>query len=658
MAIDNNFSTYLESDLQTTEFRLETNAHVFQMLTTKVYNDIILAPIRELSTNALDATIEAGSDRPFDVHLPTIDEPYFSVRDYGTGLSPDAIATMYTTMGASTKRNSNAYNGQFGIGKLAPLAYTTSFTVDSYYQNTHYSYLITLKDGIPVYSLLFDSLTSEPNGLKLTLSVKTSDISDFHQRAQDLYRYFDHKPTLNIDLDISTPIDSQLCDDWYFHNERNSYVLMANVRYVIATSNFKTYGMERIIFKLPTGSVSITPGRESLSYDEKTQLAVQAAYDNAFATALSHSQDFLDEQTTPYAQLTLYCSLVNKLPSSVAEQLILTNPTVLPYLSHQSRNYRSRYVLPSSALFCTIRVKQRYHDKTRTENAIDLRCLNDYTYVLADSVNYSHAISQIAKEHNTSTLAIFTKPVGTLQSFLDRTVPILDALGIPYIRTSSYIAPDRVKSDRCGIYYLQYSVHTKTFSAATKARPDQSYTYVPLSGYDVVPEYRPYLELYQDFYSGGPYPFRLIGIQQKYLSEAASNPNFTLLDDTFVDTIRAGAPYTISVKCSSSPYCEFEFAPLPDDVPAVCKLHQQEVQHHSQLCSSPTYHISTCKPLFDHFNIPYNFTTTTVTADMLAPYRLYHNFNNKEDFHYYLQLEYLRELHSNSPSEHPPLHHT
>ena len=656
--IDTNLQTNLETPLQTNQFTIEQNAHMFSMLIGKVYNDLILAPIREWSTNAIDAHILSSNSDPFHVHLPTVDEPFFSVRDFGPGLPESDILGLFSSFGSSTKRDSNAYNGAFGIGRMSGLAYSTSFTVDSYHNGTHYSYLITLQDGIPVNAKLFDSPTSEPSGLKLTLSVKTSDISEFHQRAQFLYRYFDHKPTLNIDLDISTPVDSQLCDDWYFHNELGSYVLMANVRYVIATSNFKTYGMDRIIFKLPTGSVSITPGRESLSYDEKTQRAIQAAYDNAFATALSHSQDFLDEQITPYAQLTLYCSLVKKLPSNVAEQLTLTNPTVLLYLSHQSSNYRSKYILPASALSCTIRVKQRYYDKTRSHDSIDLRNFNDYTYVLADSVNYSHAISQIAKEHSNSALAIFTKSAGTLQSFLDRTVPILDALGIPYIRTSSYIAPDRVKSDRCGVYYLQYSVYAKNFSGATKAQPNQSYTYVPLSGYDVVPEYRHYLELYQDFYSNGSYPFKLIGIQQKYLSEAASNPNFTLLDDTFVDTIRAGAPYTISVKCDSSPYCEFPVAPLPDNVPAICKLHQQEIQHHSQLCSSPTYHIPTCKPLFDHFDIPYNFTTTTVTADMLAPYRLYRNFHNKDDFHYYLQLEHFRELHSNSSSEHPTLHHS
>ncbi len=166
--------------------------------------------------------------------------------DYGTGLSEDAIKTMYTTMGASTKRESNAYNGQFGIGKLAPLAYTSSFTIDSYYNAIHYVYLITLKDGIPVYTLLSSTATSEPNGLKLTLSVRTQDIHLFHDRAKNLYKYFDLKPLLNIELDISTPLASKLCDDWYFHDDGyRSYVLMANVRYQIDISKIKTHSFER-----------------------------------------------------------------------------------------------------------------------------------------------------------------------------------------------------------------------------------------------------------------------------------------------------------------------------------------------------------------------------------------------------------------------------
>jgi hypothetical protein len=58
---------------------------MFQMLTSNVYNDPILAVMREWSTNACDACIAANKPVKFDVNLPTLEETTFSVRDYGTG---------------------------------------------------------------------------------------------------------------------------------------------------------------------------------------------------------------------------------------------------------------------------------------------------------------------------------------------------------------------------------------------------------------------------------------------------------------------------------------------------------------------------------------------------------------------------------------------
>ena len=650
MAIDNNTTTNLLSDnIETAEFRLEANAHVFQMLTTKVYNDIILAPIRELSTNAVDATIEAGSDRTFDVHLPTQDEPYFSVRDYGTGLSEEAIKTMYTTMGASTKRESNAYNGQFGIGKLAPLAYTSSFTIDSYYNAIHYVYLITLKDGIPVYTLLSSTATTEPNGLKLTLPVKLQDVINFHLRACDLYKYFDLKPTLNVELDISTPLASQLCDDWYFHSDGNrSYVLMANVRYVINTGTVDNHGFNRLILKMPTGSVSITPGRESLSYDEKTIAAIQAAYDNVLATSLSHAQDYINEQTTPYQQLLVFSEMVSSLPPDVARQLVLTNPIALFY-AHTQNHYRCVYTLRQSALDCSFKIRQRHYNKSRNVDSFDVQYLKDYTIVLCDSIQTQHAIDTIASEKSTS-LLLLTRPSGSLSDFINAVTPHLDALQLPYIRTSAYDAPEKAKTERIGIHYLHYT--GSQFMRPTKAVPNRTYLYVPLSGYSVTPDYEKYLEIFRLMNKD---PGRLIGIQQKYLVEAQANPNFQLLDDSYIETLRVAGPYVLSERCERAPHCEFINTPLPDDVPSICKLHRTESLKHQQLNTDPLYRNIQCKPLFDHFNIPYSHTITTITHDHLAAYPLYDKFSHSDDFIYYLKLEYIRELHSNSPNQHTPV---
>ena len=648
--IDQNLQTNLHTPLQTNQFTIEQNAHMFSMLIGKVYNDLILAPVREWSTNAVDAHILASNPDPFNVHLPTQDEPYFAVRDFGPGLSEDDILGLFSSFGSSTKRDSNAYNGAFGIGRMSGLAYATSFTVDSYHNGTHYSYLITLQDGIPVNARLFDSPTSEPNGLKLTLSVRVQDIHLFHDRAKNLYKYFDLKPLLNIELDISTPLASQLCDDWYFHDDGyRSYVLMANVRYQIDISKIKTHNFERLILKMPTGSVSITPGRESLSYDDKTIAAIQAAYDNVLSTSLSHAQDYINEQSAPYQQLLIFSEMVASLPSDVARQLVLTDPVALSYV-HTQNHYRCVYTLRQSSLDCSFKIRQRHYNKSRSMDSFDIQYLKDYTIVLCDSIQTQHAIDTIASEKSTG-LLLLTRPSGSLSDFVNVVTPHLDTLQLPYIRTSAYDAPEKAKTERIGIHYLHYT--GSQFMRPTKAVPNNTYLYVPLSGYTVTPDYEKYLEIFRLMDMGHTH---LIGIQQKYLAEAQANPNFQLLDDSYIETLRVAGPYILSERCERAPHCEFIKTPLPDDVPSICKLHQAESLKHQQLYTDPLYRNIQCKPLFDHFSIPYNHIITTITHKHLSAYPLYDSFRLSDDFIYYLKLEYIRELHSNSPNQHAPVH--
>lgn len=104
----------LNTNMETNNFSIEMNSTMFSMLSKNVYNDVILAPMREWSTNAIDACLVAGTTPEFDVHLPTLSKPQFSVRDYGTGLTGEDICTLFATFGASTKRMSNKLNGTFG----------------------------------------------------------------------------------------------------------------------------------------------------------------------------------------------------------------------------------------------------------------------------------------------------------------------------------------------------------------------------------------------------------------------------------------------------------------------------------------------------------------------------------------------------------------
>ena len=426
---------------------------------------------------------------------------------------------------------------------------------------------------------------------------------------------------------------------------------MANVRYVIDTKHFNTHNFSSLILKMPTGSVSITPGRESLSYDDKTIAAIQAAYDNVLSTSFSHAQDYINEQTTPYQQLLVFSKMVSSLPSEVARQLVLTNPTVLSYVRTQN-HYRCAYILQPDALDCSFKLRARHYSKSRTTDSFDIQDLNDYTIVLCDTIQTQHAIDIIAKEQNKH-LLLLTRPSGSLSDFIGKVTPHLDALQLPYIRTSAYDAPEKIKSERIGIYCLRYI--DSSFTRPTKAVPNEAYLYVPLSGYSVTPDYEKYLALFKLMDKN---PSRLVGIQQKYLAEAQANPNFQLLDDSYIETLRAAGPYVLSERCENSPRCEFINTPLPDDVPSICKLHQTESVTHNKLCSDPLYRHISCKPLFDYFNIPYSYTVTTVTLEHLAKYPLYDKFRYSEDFVHYLKLEHIRELYSNLPNQHTAVHDT
>ena len=112
------------------DFKIKASAKAFSILSSGLYANKIRAIVRELSCNAVDSHVASGrTDTPFDVHLPNDLEPWFSIRDYGTGLSHEQVSSIYTTYFESTKTESNDYIGALGLGSKSPFAYTDNFTV-------------------------------------------------------------------------------------------------------------------------------------------------------------------------------------------------------------------------------------------------------------------------------------------------------------------------------------------------------------------------------------------------------------------------------------------------------------------------------------------------------------------------------------------------
>ena len=60
------------------------------------YSNTRLAVVREVTANALDANLEANSDRQIEIKLPTKMNPTFAVRDFGGGLSQEDVFGLYS----------------------------------------------------------------------------------------------------------------------------------------------------------------------------------------------------------------------------------------------------------------------------------------------------------------------------------------------------------------------------------------------------------------------------------------------------------------------------------------------------------------------------------------------------------------------------------
>lgn len=468
----------ISGDIQTTGFNIEVNESMFQMLTSNVYNDPILAVMREWSTNACDACIAAGKDVNFDVHLPTLEAPTFYVRDYGTGLPPEDIVGLFSNLGASTKRNSDAYNGTLGIGRMAGLAVGEAFTVESYYNGKKYSYAISMQNGVPVTLHLGDDETSEPNGLKLSVAVELGDIGSYNDRAYDLYKYFDHKPTLNRDMSVELDVSEHISDDWFITKSQGSYresnyVVMSQVAYEIPYSGeVETFGFRNLVIKAKPGAVTFNPGRESLSLNKATVKYLNDAFERISNEYVEAAKDAMEATANDFELMKTFNSLIRSAPHQVAAKI---NPE--EYASDQFKGLfgtRSYYYSGGTSDFNYLSMGAGFTDLT--DNLVSISFKNSYykTSKTLDSENSQqwrefffspHVIidlksnfrSQLNEHYTGRSLVTWQrKSKVDIDDAVDAAKEYLDAMGIPYTLASEIIEASDFegikKAPREGLY--------------------------------------------------------------------------------------------------------------------------------------------------------------------------------------------------------------
>jgi len=284
----------------TTNYTIQGSAKMFQILSSGVYSDKILAVVREISCNAYDSHIQANNVKtPIDVHMPTSWENWFAVRDYGVGMSEETIKKVYTSYGNSTKTDSNEMTGALGIGSKSPFAYTKSFTITSIFDGIKSVYSAYIGDDYKPKLLKMTSVeTTENNGVEIKVPVEATDRYKFVEAGSKVYRWFDTKPKLNVTIDIHDPLAGlrvlsdkdgmkitysvNSCAHWAKQGTVAYPVNVANFRHLLSDNVFSAMTYTSTVVEFDMGQLDITASREALSYDIVTQQNLADKYEKRY----------------------------------------------------------------------------------------------------------------------------------------------------------------------------------------------------------------------------------------------------------------------------------------------------------------------------------------------------------------------------------------
>ena len=367
------------------EFRIRNSAKAFNILSSGLYANKIRAIVRELSCNAVDSHTAAGKQNtPFDVHLPNSLEPWFSIRDYGTGLSHDQVTNIYTTYFESTKTASNEFIGALGLGSKSPFSYTDNFTVTAIKDGVKGIYTAFINEqGVPSIAKMMDEQTTDPAGVEVKFAVEDRyDFDKFRREAQYVYEYFKLRPVVSGDSGFKFKDPDYKEKDiipgvHYCADGRHSYAIMGNIKYPIDVPNAdKALGGLQgllscgLVMEFNIGELDFQASREGLSYIPQTieaiknklvalngQLAIHIAQEADKITNLWERADYLEKR---YAE-----HLFNQ-----AVQKYVTDTKFELYSPQHSRwNAKKTFKFEVKDLASTYNISLRGFSKSRSYNA-------------------------------------------------------------------------------------------------------------------------------------------------------------------------------------------------------------------------------------------------------------------------------------------------
>lgn len=242
-----------------------------------MYADPVAATIREILSNARDATLRSGSTEPVEVELPSEWRSEFVVRDRGTGMSPTVFEENYSKYGASTKREDDLETGMLGLGAKAPLSYTDQFTVVTVGGGVRTVAIVSRGDtGTGEIDVISETETDEQSGTEVRIPVR--DTEEFNRAVHRHLRFW--KPEwVTIDGEHPEEIEGFRIDpDILLTGELNEDVIvMGGVPYKVNYQHRLGSWNTNAVVTVPMGTVDFAPSREEVRYTERTKATLDTA---------------------------------------------------------------------------------------------------------------------------------------------------------------------------------------------------------------------------------------------------------------------------------------------------------------------------------------------------------------------------------------------
>ena len=484
------------------DFRVAMNAKAFKVLSDQLYKDKIGSIVRELSCNAFDSHIAAGCPEvPFEIHLPDAFEPYFSIRDFGTGISHEDIIRIYTTYFESTKDDANDEVGAFGLGSKTPFSYTDSFTVISINNGIKTMYNAHMSEGLPKMVQYGESEpTDEPDGLEVNVSVETVDYKAFADAVKRQLKFFEVKPKVSnatLEWDNYEPIlevpgfkylkiTNAPTYGGKYSPSAGLFVKQGPIGYPVDFDIIEQYlnsngkrgdkfynylkGIDRgytncIMIDMPIGTVEVTASREGISYTDVTIrniLSKMTTIGSAIASDVERSLDKAYNDLSPLEFVQHFCDLDAYFKSTIKVEDLNKK---YPKFTFANKHYSTDFAVPKFRMdskFAGITIRKYSRDwrgsKFKLGSTMVYRLDEDtdthfdlpVEYFQRDKIYVKDLnqgfVARMAEDATSNSLIMIEVPTGVT---LDEIINVIGD-GVEFVPVSELDAPTRMSVSRDG----------------------------------------------------------------------------------------------------------------------------------------------------------------------------------------------------------------